>query len=58
MARKTNPVEVSVENLCGDVLGEDVRMFVVGSDLEHADYAFLHKALNEEVLQLDVFGSL
>ena len=55
MARKTNPVEVSVENLCVDVLGEDVREVVVCSDLQHADDAFMHQALNEEVLQFDVF---
>ena len=37
MARETNPVEAPVENLCCDVFGEDVRVVVVCSDLQHAD---------------------
>ena len=51
--------QVPVENLCCDVFGEDVRVVVACSDLhQSADDAFLHKSLNEEVPQLDVFGFL
>ena len=46
MARKTNPVEVPIENFCCDVFGEDVRLIVVCSNLQHADDAFLHKYLS------------
>ena len=53
-----NPIEMPQERLCCNVLGEDVGRICHRVDLDDSHHVVEHQPLDEEVLQLDVFGFL
>ena len=53
-----NPIEMPQERLCCNVLGEDVGRISHRVDLDDSHHVVERQLLDEEVLQIDVFGFL